>query len=212
MCRAQPCFQDRRDSEKCQRVDAICGDLDSVLPETIAYYEQRGAKKVFDPDQYSTDLMKSLKLLSTLTQESVLQEDSSGDSQCDVIVFGSLSGRLDQAFSLMHYLFTFPRTRLVGLRHVYLVTDEGMMFLLSEGTNLIKTPLGPGLFTENVGIIPIGGPSVITTTGLEWDVTDWPTSFGTQMSTSNHIKSDQVRVETEKSVLFTMEFHKRDAT
>lgn len=62
------------------------------------------------------------------------------------------------------------------------------------------------LFDKYVGIIPIKEPSVITTTGLEWDVTDWETEFGGRMSTSNHVLpgTKMVEVETVKDVLFTI--------
>lgn len=79
------------------------------------------------------------------------------------------------------------------------------MFLLEKGSNRISAPAGADNFTENVGIIPLGRPSTITTRGLEWDVTHWETDFGSQMSTSNHMKSDIIEIETTERVLFTME-------
>lgn len=65
--------------------------------------------------------------------------------------------------------------------------------------------MSPDLLTENVGIIPLGRPSVITTRGLEWDVTEWTTEFGGQISTSNHIRSGVIEVETSERVVFTVE-------
>ena len=79
------------------------------------------------------------------------------------------------------------------------------MFVLRKGLHKIYTPVRPGMLTPNIGIIPIGRPSVITTEGLEWDVKHWPTEFGKQISTSNHIKADTVMIETTEPVLFTME-------
>lgn len=92
---------------------------------------------------------------------------------------------------------------------LYLITAESIMFLLEKGKNMIYTPVGAKHFTENIGIIPIGRPSVITTHGLEWDVTDWSTEFGTQMSTSNHIRAEMVEVETSERVLFTLEIARK---
>jgi hypothetical protein len=60
---------------------------------------------------------------------------------------------------------------------------------------------------RHIGIIPLTEPSVITTEGLEWDVTDWPTEFGGQMSTSNHVNEDWVTIETTKDVLFIIDLH-----
>ncbi|KAL8979487.1 MAG: hypothetical protein Q9205_005191 [Flavoplaca limonia] len=141
----------------------ICGDLDSIRPEVKAYYEKKGTKIIQNPDQYSSDLTKSLKCIN-----------NDPKFPLHVVIIGGIGGRFDQGFSQLHHLYT-------------------------------ATPLGPGLFAENVGIIPIARPSVITTKGLEWDVTDWYTEFGGQMSTSNHIKSDTIEIDTSERVLFTME-------
>lgn len=62
---------------------------------------------------------------------------------------------------------------------------------------------------ENVGIIPLCGPSEITLRGFEWDVTNWRTEIGGQISTSNHIRADVVQVETNRPVLFTVELASR---
>ena len=83
------------------------------------------------------------------------------------------------------------------------------MFLLEKGQNRIEAPVGPGRFTENVGIIPIGRPSIITTHGFEWNVKDWRTEFGYQMSTSNHIRAKTVEVEASERVLFTLEIARK---
>lgn len=64
-------------------------------------------------------------------------------------------------------------------------------------------------FEENIGIIPLSGPASITTHGFEWDVQDWHTEIGGQLSTSNHIRAEKVEVETSAPVLFTVELAKR---
>lgn len=155
---------------------------------------------VQDKDQYSTDLTKCLRHIDKeaprLTQ-----------TPLDIVIVGGLGGRADQAFSQLHHLYTAPetlRSPLVG--DIFLVTAEAVIFLLEKGLNRIHVPASPGFFTENVGIIPLGRPSIITTRGLEWDVADWPTEFGGQISTSNHVKSSIVEIDTSERVLFTMEF------
>lgn len=65
------------------------------------------------------------------------------------------------------------------------------------------------LFEENIGIIPLSAPASITTQGFEWDVEDWHTEIGGQLSTSNHIRADVVSVETSVPVLFTVELAER---
>ncbi|KAI0191648.1 thiamine pyrophosphokinase [Astrocystis sublimbata] len=70
------------------------------------------------------------------------------------------------------------------------------------------SPTAP--FAKHAGIVPVGAPAVISLKGFEWDVTDWPTAFGAQMSTSNHVlpESDIVEVETDRDVLFTIALKK----
>ncbi|KAJ5360064.1 thiamine pyrophosphokinase eukaryotic [Penicillium concentricum] len=64
-------------------------------------------------------------------------------------------------------------------------------------------------FEENIGIIPLSAPAKITTHGFEWDVDNWHTEIGGQISTSNHIRADKVEVETSVPVLFTVELAER---
>lgn len=164
-------------------------------------------KIVKDPDQYSTDLTKCLKYVRDQVAETE-DEPKSPQRELDVAIFGSLGGRADQAFSQLHHLYTCSQDVPSMVGDLYLLTAESVMFLLEKGKNRIHAPVGPMHFTENVGIIPIGRPSVITTHGFEWDVTDWSTEFGAQISTSNHIRAEMLEVETSERVLFTLEIAK----
>ncbi|MCJ1278287.1 hypothetical protein MMC21_006102 [Puttea exsequens] len=192
---------------------AICGDFDSVRPEVLRYYRQKGVTLIHNSDQYSTDMMKSMKWI--LKTHNLIDNSQSAskkipnftEPQLDIAVFGSLGGRADQAFSQIHHLYVMTdELSEHSTGDLYLITAESVMFVLAKGLNRIRTPVGPGFFTENIGIIPIGRPAVVTTRGLEWDVQDWHTEFGTQISTSNHIKKDFVDVQTTERVLFTIEF------
>ncbi|KAF2663202.1 thiamine pyrophosphokinase [Microthyrium microscopicum] len=64
------------------------------------------------------------------------------------------------------------------------------------------------IFKRHCGILPILGKAVISTTGLEWDVTDWETEMGGKVSTSNHVVSDEVTITTDQWVLFSIEIGK----
>jgi thiamine pyrophosphokinase len=65
------------------------------------------------------------------------------------------------------------------------------------------------VLAENVGIIPLAGPTFISLTGFEWDVTHWETEIGGQLSTSNHIRASKLEIEVDtvvdRPVLFTVE-------
>ena len=194
------------DADSRKLPDAICGDFDSILPEVADYYSQRGVQLNKDNDQYSTDFMKCLKQIG-MQVEPILGDRSrlTQAAALDVVVLGGLGGRADQAFSQIHHLYLASEDISLDLGDIYLVTPKSIIFVLHKGMNSIRTPVSPGLLTENVGIIPTGRPSIISTKGLEWDVEDWSTEFGTQMSTSNHIKANVVRVKTTERVLFTVE-------
>jgi thiamine pyrophosphokinase len=62
-----------------------------------------------------------------------------------------------------------------------------------------------GIFTKNIGILPIYGAATISTKGLEWNVEDWRTEMGGRVSTSNHVLEDKIEVVTDEVVLFTIE-------
>lgn len=194
-------------------MDAICGDLDSIRPDVREYFAGKGVKILLDADQYSTDLTKCLRYIREEGRTSTeFEGEGNGPNTgpqkeyLDIAIFGGLGGRADQAFSQLHHLYVHAHEEsTVSKGDIYLITPESVVFLLEKGSNKIHTPLETGFFKENVGIIPMAKPSVITTRGLEWDVTGWPTEFGIQISTSNHIKSDIIEVETTERVLFTLE-------
>lgn len=190
----------------------ICGDLDSIRTEVTEYYQSNKFTEFCkDADQYSTDFIKALKVIESRTEAVIRgfpRSSMSKHNTLDVVVLGGLSGRADQAFSQIHHLFVASKMPCFG--EVYLVTTNSIVLLLREGSNTIRTQTGPGALTKNIGIIPVGKPSIISTKGLEWDVETWYTEFGGQISTSNHIKGHVVRVDTTEKVLFTAEWAPRE--
>ncbi|KAJ9292823.1 hypothetical protein DTO271G3_8398 [Paecilomyces variotii] len=219
-----------QDKETSELPNAIVGDLDSIFPSVRKHYESLDVTIVHDPDQYSTDLMKCLKYLranasrilhsppeNTSSSKGSTSETKS-HPRLDVLILGGLGGRVDQAFSQIHHLYAMARHS-DSPGELYLVSEESISFILQKGRNVIQTPGArrekasskdtdpDGIYylEENIGIIPISGPAVISTTGFEWDVIDWRTELGGQISTSNHIRADVVSVETNERVLFTAE-------
>lgn len=139
-----------------------------------------------------------------------MQSAKKPDDRVDVVALGGLGGRVDQGFSIIHRLFKAVNDTELLNGDIYLLSEQSLSFVLEEGRNLIHG-LGPGpneIFQENIGIIPLCGPTTISTKGLEWNVRDWRTEFGGQISTSNHVKADIVEVEASNRVLFTIELAK----
>lgn len=198
----------------------MAGDFDSIRPGVREFYNSQRTVVQHSSDQDSTDFMKCVQF----AKQHLAPE-------FDLIVFGGLGGRVDQSFHSLHHLFlsAFPArpategaestgplgagsddsrdTTQVDMQ-VYLVSPESVTFLIPEGgAARVRTPLA--YLGPTCGLIPLAGPTKITTHGLEWDVSDWPTSFGSRVSTSNHILHDFTEVETVGNpILFTVELRK----
>lgn len=189
----------------------IIGDLDSLAEKTKAYYEEvsPAIQVIHEPDQYSTDFTKAVRHIRKCKPG------------CDIVCMGGLGGRVDHGLSQLHHLYLFQTSPAYEEGRMYLVSGESLTFLLKAGTHLIHVrergwkPNGSErendinkeeVFGKYVGIIPVKEPSVIGTNGLEWDVQDWKTEFGGQISTSNHVlpQTEVVEVTTGSDVLFTI--------
>lgn len=183
--------------------NAIIGDFDSLSKPVGEHYRTQGVQIIHDGDQYSTDFTKCLKWIRTWCG----QNCDSANKTMDVVVLGGLGGRVDQGFSQIHHLYMAENDEALLKGRIYLLSEQSLSFVLANGNNIIHVV--PGYFEENVGIIPVLGRTIITSNGLEWDVNQWTTEFGGQMSTSNHIRSDKIEISFQgPRPLFTMELHK----
>lgn len=176
----------------------MIGDLDSLRDDVREYFESRPhpTKVIHDPDQYATDFGKAVRYIR-----------NSQSTPVDIVAIGGLGGRVDQGLSQLHHLYLFQTAPRYADGRIYLVSGESITFLLKAGKHHIEVrDGGEEVFAKHVGILPIKEPSRISTKGLEWDVKDWETQFGGQLSTSNHIlpETEVVEVETTKDVLFTV--------
>lgn len=173
--------------------DAIHGDLDSLQDDVRQKFLDLGVAVTQDGDQYSTDFGKATKKIVEVMPN--VQE---------MLILGSLGGRLDQGVGLLHELYREQHVRHPRIRF-WFFTEASVSVVIPNGRSVIYTPLTSGLLTRNVGILPLYGAASISTEGFEWDVHDWPTEMGGQVSTSNHVLGDQVSIQTNKEVLFTIE-------
>ncbi|CAD6577559.1 MAG: hypothetical protein CYPHOPRED_000272 [Cyphobasidiales sp. Tagirdzhanova-0007] len=172
--------------------DLIKGDLDSLRDDVREFYEGRAVPIIVDKDQYATDLGKCI--------ESVKEIEQSKGKQYQVIIFGGLSGRFDQTAHTIHALYKLRKAR----DWSWIVSEESLTCLLDTGFHELIQPriyLGP-----TCGILPIGVDRArVTTTGLEWDLTNAETSFDGMLSTSNHLVKELITVQTDRPVLWTAE-------
>lgn len=131
--------------------------------------------------QYSTDLQKSIQHLETV-------EDSC-KAQYDLVIFGGLTGRLDQTLHTLHVLWQLAPG--VPLDHIVTsgadATDEDKDGSLRKRNHTIILSdtcatclLGPGkhvlqhnrkILGKSCGILPLGVSSAhIRSEGLEWNL------------------------------------------
>jgi thiamine pyrophosphokinase len=147
-----------------------------------------------DHDQESTDFGKAMQKIVE-TQPHLPQRE--------ILILSTLGGRVDQGLGVLHEMLR-EENKDPGVR-LWLLSESSVSFILRKGHNHIEGLKSGGLFTKYSGLVPIYGPATITTWGMEWDIKDWDTQMGTQVSTSNHVMSDQVEVHTSEPILFTIE-------
>lgn len=160
-----------------------------------SYYGDLGVEVSHDSDQDSTDLGKAMR--------KILSKHHTASQPREILILGSLGGRVDQGLGLLHEMMR-EEIRDPMLRS-WLFSEASLSFILRKPHNIICGTVSSQVFTQNVGLVPLYGPAIITTSGLEWDVTDWVTQMGHQVSTSNHIKADDIHVQTDSPILFTLE-------
>ncbi|RDX57588.1 thiamine pyrophosphokinase [Lentinus brumalis] len=187
---------DGKDLRHLYTPDLIKGDLDSLRNDVGTYYSSHGVRIVHDEDQYSTDLMKCI---------AALVEDEKTErhvEQHTIVILGGLSGRLDQTVHTLSLLHKLRRSR----KRVFVITDDNVAWLLDSGEHRIT--VDHSTFGPTCGLLPLGIDStVLTTTGLRWNLTDHPSSFDGMVSTSNHLLPDEpvVSIKTTKPIWWTME-------
>lgn len=173
----------------------IKGDLDSLRDDVKEYYAARGVPIVHDHDQNSTDLMKSVV---SLEERERLE---GGLGTYELLILGGLTGRLDQTFHTLSFLHKLRKTR----DKVFVVTDDNVGWVLDSGEHMIK--IDHSRLGKTCGLLPVGIEStVLTTSGLEWNLSDSLSSIDGLVSTSNHLVPGQdVWIKTTKPIWWTVE-------
>ncbi|GAB7331983.1 hypothetical protein MBLNU13_g03890t1 [Cladosporium sp. NU13] len=123
--------------------NAIHGDLDSLSATTRASYAKLGVEISQDPDQYSTDFGKAIaKVLSTKP------------TTRDLLVLGSVGGRVDQGIGLLHELYREQKFRHPEVRFWLFSEASGGMAHLVVDTVTEHTCDKPILMEGDSSILP----------------------------------------------------------
>ncbi|KAH9889717.1 thiamine pyrophosphokinase [Xylariomycetidae sp. FL2044] len=213
-------------------LDAIIGDLDSLTDEARSFFTTHhpACQVIHDPDQYSTDYSKAVRHvrarrpgMDIVAVGGLGGRVDQGLSQLHHLYLFQTSPTYQQGKMLflsgesVSFLLKGSDSLSAGEQKekkekkkiIHKIRVRGpppdAEAVEAVAADLAKKTGGEP-FDKYVGIVPIKEPSVITTRGLEWDVEDWPTEFGGNMSTSNHVLPDTqvVEVETTKDVVFTI--------
>jgi len=171
----------------------VTGDFDSVEPYILEYYRSLGSKIIHTPDQDETDYHKSLRQLSS--------ELFSQNTKVECVVsIVENSGRLDHIMSNINTLLIGADILNVPL---YQLSSDSVSWVLKPGQH--KIHIEKPTANQWCGLIPIGKPALITTSGLKWNMVNQKLEFGGLISSSNQFTDAAVvTVETDGPILFTM--------
>lgn len=172
--------------------DFVSGDFDSVDPDLLNFYKEKGVEVIATPDQDETDFTKCLRIITS---------NQHIDKFNQIVAINAFGKRLDQTMANVETLFHITK---VTKKPVYLMSEDSLACLLTPGKHVIE--VNTGLEGDWCGLIPIGAKCThITTTGLKWNLTDGQLEFGTLVSTSNtYDGSDMVTINTDTTILWTM--------
>ncbi|CAD6589569.1 MAG: hypothetical protein TREMPRED_005436 [Tremellales sp. Tagirdzhanova-0007] len=135
----------------------IKGDLDSLRSDVQTYYSSKGVSVKYDGDQNSTDLMKCIAELEA-------EENASG-KKYSLLLFGGLSGRIDQTVHTMSLLHKLRKTR----PDSFVLSGESLAWVLDKGSHIIE--IDHATMGETCGILPVGvDEAFVKTEGLKWNL------------------------------------------
>ena len=187
--------------------DIVHGDLDSLEPWYASELRVRGTKVEQNSCQETNDLYKCVEMIlcnggqdknggSTDLGKEV---EGSNAKPGHILVAGALGGRLDHEMANMNVAMQWcDRCSLV------LLGTYSMVFVLPAGKHEIISD--PRLEESTCGLIPLGSMCrSVSTTGLEYNLTDQSLGFGELVSSSNAVRNGckRVTVETSDPLLWT---------
>ncbi|CAH8524712.1 unnamed protein product [Schistosoma bovis] len=172
----------------------LTGDFDSIQPEVLEFYRSANVAVIETPDQEETDFTKCVRVIINSTKQN--------NAELDVLVAVQMSGgRFDHEMGLIKTLYETKKLTNIPL---LLVSECSVTFLLDEGEHTIHA--STGYEAQHVGLIPVGQPCQVTTTGLQWNLDNGTLSFDDIVSTSNRLLDEIVYIKCNRPLLFTMEY------
>lgn len=169
-------------------------------------FREKGSEILKKYDQDYHDLDKSINHLHQLIQTTAT---SSPSMEHIVIVCGGFGGRFDQEIANLHSLYRWSK----HFHHFLFLDESNITCLLSASSYHIFYPLRSHDLHiyegKYCGLLPIGSPvQSITTTGLEWNLTNESLMLGQRISSSNTIPQDipEITIDTSEDIVFTCSY------
>jgi thiamine pyrophosphokinase len=176
-----------RHFQKINRLPSVVtGDFDSLTQEEQEHFASQGVKIVPTPDQDYTDMDKALEYV--LDNYPVTH----------IRIYGATGGQTDHFLSVLSALVKYE-----GRAKMELVDEHGVVWLADRQQELVGEDLVGRLFS----LIALGEVTGITTTGLQWPLTNETLIMGVRDGTRNIIIAPKVTVEKQSGCLFLMLHH-----
>lgn len=162
----------------------ILGDFDSIHKEIQHMYEKSHTSLILAPDQNLTDLEKAILFAQNHGAKTVSICCADGGNRSDHSL-GALSF-LKKYHSKKCTIVLYTRTE-----RIHFLKDE-----IAEFSGAAKTTCAF-----------FGWPlATLTTKGLNWDVQDFQTELGKEVSISNYFKEHTITLQVKGDLLFMMQF------
>ncbi|KAG9396014.1 thiamine pyrophosphokinase [Carpediemonas membranifera] len=164
----------------------VVGDLDSLDQTTLDDLKARGSTINRVKAQDDNDFAKSLTFLA---------RHISPRTRPLVAVVGASGGRLDHTLANISTAASSP----FDPSTVHMFSEDEVTLVLPPGVNKIILPD----CARSLGILPVFGPSVVSTSGFQWDVSGVEMAMGGFISSSNKAVRRDVVVKNSRPVCFT---------
>ncbi|XP_050303126.1 thiamin pyrophosphokinase 1 [Anthonomus grandis grandis] len=176
--------------------DLITGDMDSVPGQVLEYFKDKNAKIIKTPDQMETDFTKALRELKKYCETEKIEID-------EIFVFGDTSGRFDQILANINTMY--KATSFLADTQIYQIASSSITWVLTPGRHLISIPKCLRESNEWCALLPIGGPCIVSSEGLKWNLDKTLLTFSSLVSTSNTYSGEpHVSVTTDNFLTWSM--------
>jgi thiamine pyrophosphokinase len=169
--------------------DLLVGDMDSLDPETVIYFETSGTRVIRYPVRKD---FTDLELAVIHAQEEGIEE---------ILILAALGDRWDQTLA---NLLLPARANFSGSLRIRLLDGLQEIQLIEPG----KPVEVDGMPGDTLSLVPLGGDtSGITTTGLEYPLSDEKLFFGSTRGISNVLTGQNGTIQVNDGLLCCILIH-----